>query len=372
MIDLYWTSPTIGLALFFLLAYLFYVLIYYKKNVTHPQRQQYHNNWGLFLFSLLLIIVVSESPNADWYSYQKMIWEYDLSEGAINYGEPIYRYIVQFVNRNYLLFRLVVWGGAFLLARITFRRFGLNVNIASFVLVSVFLIKFNYARASLGMACYFFGLSFLLKPSKKGKFIDLLIIILSFIGAYEFHHSMLVLLAFTLLIYLPLDKPVVLLGLLLALPVMASIISHNFDFVNFFNDEYLSNKVQGVVAFTAESANIYGIISAIISYGAFVVPLLVTLIIMFKHQKELEISIVRLFRLTVCVDLFALSFLFMGLDSNLLFYRHLFMTFIPLTVLSVYFYEKQLMSRKWFSFIVLWGIMSQSYTLIFQIYKISC
>lgn len=368
MIDLNWTKPSSGLAFFFLIAYLCYVIVYYRKNVKYPQWQHNQINWGLFLFSLFLIIVVSDSWNSDWYSYQKLVWEYDFRVGAANYGEPIYSFIVRFVNRNYLLFRLFVWGGAFLLTRFSFRRFGLNVNIASFVLVSVFLLKFNYARATLGMSCYFFGLTFLLKPLKKG-ILDLIIISLSFIGAYAFHHSMLVLLAFTLLVYLPLDKPVVLLVLAMLLPAIGFVMSKNVNFVDAFDDEYLTNKVQGGLAHTAEPANLYGVISNIISYGAFVIPLLATLIIVFKNKKELDISIVRLFRLMVCVDLFALSFLFMGLPSYLLVYRHLYMTFIPLTILSVWFYEKRLMRRKWLSFIVLWGILSQSYSLFYQLYN---
>lgn len=371
MIDFNWTSLTFNLALLFFVLFILYIVMYYKKCVTCPNWQQTKGSFCLLLFSLLLIIVVANGNGSDWFSYQGMVWEYSFLEGAINYGEPIYWYIIKFVNRNYLLFRLVVWGGAFLVTCLSFRRFNVNVNVAVFALVSMYLCTFNYARATLGMACYFGGLSFVLKPLKKNKLINLLLIVLLFIGAYSFHHSMLTLLVFTIVVLLPVERPVILVGLIVLLPVIASLISSNFNYIDRFGDEYLSNKVAGGVAHVGEAANVYGMITNVINYGSFFLPLVVFSVALFKHHKKIEKSIIRLYRITLCVSFFAISFLFMGMNSLLLFYRHLYMTMIPLIILCTYFYEYQLLSRRWFSIIVIWGIVSQGFSLLYNLYSLS-
>ena len=367
MIELNWTELSFGLSLFFNLLFLFFVVVYYKKYVQHPVWNRNKINLGMTLLALLLVIVVS--VDGDWFSYQDLVWNYDLSVGAHNHGEPVYAYIISFVNKNYLLFRIIVWGGAMVLAALSFHRFEINVNVALFFLVAVFLIKFNYERASLAMACYFYGFSLFVKPIRKNMVITVILIDLSFFGAYSFHHSTIVLLFLTVVAFLPLEKPFVWIPVLILLPFMSLLMGVYFNLADFIDNEYVLNKYTGYLAETAESNNIFGVMSNIISYAAIFVPLVVSIIVFFKNRKNIDMSIVRLFRLTVMITIFASSFLFMRLNSTILFYRYLFMTMIPLTILSVYLYSREFISRKTFSVIFIVGAFSNFYKLLYCLYR---
>lgn len=364
MIDLNWTSLSFGLSLFFTIAYFLYVIIFYRKYVTNPDWQRLKGNWGLIMFSLFLIIVVSSSNSSDWFSYQQIVWNYDLGYGAINHGEPVYRYIVKLVNKNYLLFRIIIWGGAFLLSCFTFRRFEVNVNVASFFLIAVFLLKFNYSRSTLAMASYFLGLSFLIKPLKNNRIISWILVGLFFLGAYEFHHSLLPVLLLSITAFLPINKPYVIFLLIILLPFLSVIIDRSFHMVDFIGDESISSKFDSYLERESESANFLGYISNVIMYVAFVLPILINTIVVVKYHKVLTPPIVRLFRVTFTIVIFAVSFLFMGLNSYLFVYRYLFMAFIPLTILTVYFYQNQLLSKKFYTIILWCGIIANIQPLI--------
>ena len=367
MIDLNWTELSFGLALFFTIAYFLYVVSFYRKCVLHPDWQQTKGNWGLFLFSLFLIIVASNGNTSDWFSYQQIVWNYDFGPQGVNHGEPVYAYIVKFVNKNYLLFRIIVWGGAFLLACITFKRFEVNVNVAAFVLVAAFLLKFNYARASLAMASYFLGLSFLLKPIKNLKVLSIALTALFFWGAYEFHHSLLPVLYITIMAYVPLNR-FSLLVIIVLLPFVVSYLSNSIDVASILEDESIASKFESYTERADGFTNFLGYISKIIGYGSFVIPITIITLSINKQQKKIELPMLRFYRVTIAVFLFAVSFLFMGLQSEFFIYRYLFVTFIPISVLSTYLYENEILSRSKFTIMVLSGICAQAFSFIVGFY----
>ena len=368
MIDLSWTELSVGLALFFNASYARYILSYYRRYSTRFLCNKSSLNKSLVFFSLLLIIFVSSGSNSDWYHYQDMVWNYKFYDGAHNHGEPIYGYIIQFINKNYLLFRLIVWGGAFLIVIRTFKRFELNINTAIFFLIAVFLLKFNYARASLAMSCYFFALSFLIKPEKAGMILNLVVAALFFWAAYEFHHSLLPVILLTSAVYIPLDKPIVAISLIITIPSFASyVFSHLNLLSNFVNEESIQ-KLGGYIQQETEQANFFGQIRNVIQYGAFVLPLIIDILTVFKHKKVVEISIQRLLRITIAITLFAIMFLFMNIQSTVFTYRYLFMTFIPLTIISVHLFQSGIMKKRLFCLILLWGIGSNVYELLYGLY----
>lgn len=356
--------------LFIVLYYRFYTARSLRNNAVAP-------NYGMMLLSMFLIIFESVNPNSDWYHYQDMVWNYDLSEGAVNHGEPIYRYIIGITNKNYFLFRLIVWGSAFMLSRLAFRRFGVNVNVATFFLIAVYLMRFNYARASLAMACYFCGLSYLLNPIKKIGHTNWLLVGAFFWGAYEFHHSLLPVLLFTLTAYLPIDKPMVIIPLLIFTPLLASFVFSSLDVFGYFGDmlgeaggEDVYSKFNRYMEKETEETNIFGKVQNGIMYGTFVIPLVVGSFVVFKNKEEVSTIMTRLLRITIAITLFAIMFLFLDLLNTVFTYRYLFMTFIPLTILSVYLYQNRLMGKRAFSWIILWGIGVNVYGLLYGLYKV--
>lgn len=367
MLDFSWSEHTLGNVLYCTVTYGLFIAVFYKRYVSYAHSQSTKTNLWLFLFSLVLLI--SACIDTDWFHYQDMVKSYDLTIGAYNYGEPIYGEIVRIVNRNYLCFRLVVWGLAFVLTCIAFRRFEVNINIAVFYLTAVFLITFNYARATLGMASFFVGLSYLLKPCKGGFLVRLALIAFFFWAAYEFHHSMLVLLFLApVVVILPLDKPYILLIVLFALPFLASLIGDSFFLVDQLENEYLSDKFNRNLEREGIQANIFGIIQSIINYGVFVIPLFFDTIALSRNRRLVSATILKLYRVTISLVIFALSFLFLRLNSALFIYRILYMSFIPLTIISVYLYEQQFMNRLRYKVIIWWGVLAISFSLLHLIY----
>lgn len=364
MIDLRWTELSFGLSFLFNISFVLYVILFFRRSVHLPMEQDKKTNSFLLLISLLLIILVSANSGSDWYSYQDWVWNYDFHVGSKNYGEPIYGYIIQFVNQNYLLFRLMVWGSAFFFSCIAFKRFGISVNAAVFFMLAVYLLRFNYARSTLAMASYFLGLTFLVKPMKGKRIISFCFAALLFWGAYEFHHSFLPILFLSFVVFLPVDRPWALLLLVLILPLFAYYFKENLDLVDRIGSDYLSTKMEKFVEKKGETANFLGLIADILLYGSFVLPIIIDSLAIVKYRKTIDLQVKRLFRITIGIALFSVSFLFMGLNSSVFTYRYLFMTFIPLTIITVYLYQNRVLNRTSFSVILLWGIVSNMQQLI--------
>lgn len=367
MFDFSWSEHTLGNVLFCTIFYVSFVTLYYGRYVNKALLQETKTNYTLMLGALLLIITAC--IDTDWFHYRDMVHEYDLSYGTLNYGEPVYRGIVKLVDKNYLLFRIIVWGSAFVMALTAFRRFDINVNTAVFFLIAVFLIKFNYGRATLGMASYYLGLSFLIIPLKQSRFISLLLAAVFLLGAYEFHHSMLLLIVLTPMVLVPIDKPVVVVIAIVALPVIASFINSNLFLIDRLENEYISDKMGNYLEREGGAANIFGIIQSIMSYGAFIAPILIDSVAISRNRKMIHTSVLKIYRIAISIALVAVSFLLMNLDSSLFVYRILYMSFIPLSIITVYLFEHHFLSKKNYTFIVLWGISAIAFVLLHLIYK---
>ena len=359
MLDFTWTDHSLVNVLYCVLIYAVFILSYYNRYVTRGLIKETKTNY--FLLFAAFFLIITACIDGDWFNYRELVMYYDFSEGAHNHGEPIYGYIIKFVNQNYLLFRLVVWGVAFVLTLISFKRFDLNINIAVFFLIAVFLVKFNYARATLGMASCCVGLSYLLKPRRGLLIMNVLLAALFFWGAYEFHHSVLILVILCVAtIYLPVDKPIIVIALLLVMPFLAALLKDNLILVDQLENEYISDRLEHYLDRSTGPSNIFGILGGVISYGVFVVPIFLDTITIVRKRKQVPVSMVKLYRVIISASILALSFSFMGLESSVFVYRILFMTFIPLTILTVYLYENGLMPKKWYSYSVLWGIFAIS------------
>ena len=363
MFDFSWSEHTLINVLYCIVTFGLFIVVFFKRYVSNASFPRTKLNHWLAVFALLLIITAC--IDTDWFHYREIVYGYDFSIGASNYGEPIYRYIIDWVGQNYFLFRFIVWGFAFLLTCIAFRRFEVNINLAIFFLIAVFLVKFNYARATLGMASFYVGLSYLIKPRKGRLVLSLICVGLFFWGAYEFHHSMLILVLLApLVVFLPMDKPFFLIIVLLVLPFVASILNDSFLLVDQLDNEYISYKFNRNLEREGVRANLYGIIQSTINYCVFAIPIVIDSSIIIKNHRSISSPMIKLYRYTISVVFLAISFLFMGLESRLFVYRILFMSIIPLTILTVYLYEKRLMSRKSYTFIVLWGILAVSLVLL--------
>lgn len=370
MIDFSWTQatlPTVTLSLFLYVCFVLCFFRYTRSRVT------LNNSISLGLWLYAFVLVVYVCVDNDWYHYQQIISDYDFSARARNHGEKVYGVIARLVDRNYLLFRIIVWGGALLITTLTFKRFKINLNNAVYFIIAAFLLKFSYARATLAMACYFFGFSYLVIPIKKRRILSYLVAILMMWLSTEFHSSCSVLVVLTLGVFLPLNKYVII-GLVIFLPILGLYFKDFLDVVMtseaLSSNEYLYGKMTGYTNQVAQKANLLGIIYNIIQYSVFFAPLIFIVHIIGSGKNRIPVYHLMLYRVTVCIILLSSMFLFVDLETQVFFYRILYMSFIPLVILTIFLYEEGFLRKKYFLMLLFLGIISNLHRILLVLFKI--
>lgn len=145
------------------------------------------------LFLCLLYYLFCMYPG-DYYRYKDTVetighvsaTEYD----ALRYHLEIpYFTIINLVHNDYLLFRLVVWGGALLLFYLTSLRLELNKSTFVFYL-SIFIVPFtSTSRLALALSTCFYGYSLIIKPFPKKKILSIILGILFCYLGIKLHRS---------------------------------------------------------------------------------------------------------------------------------------------------------------------------------------
>ena len=179
---------------------------------------------------------------------------------------------------------------------------------------------------------------------------------------------MIVLAMLTPLILLPLDKKGTLVIFIILLPFLAYLMQSNLGVVDALNIEYLSDKIDIYVDREGEQRSLFGKLANVLLYGAFYVPIVIDTYVYLKKKNSVERPMVLLFRLLIIITFFSLSFLFMGFKSAVFFYRFLYMTMIPIVIITVYFYSKGLMNKRQYKSIILWGITAIGFDLFHMYY----
>ena len=166
---------------------------------------------------LIGVFLVLYCIGGDFFHFYEVIKNYDFTPEAWNYGEPIYGKIAKLTGRNYLLTRIIVWGGAYVLYCKTAKNFGIPVYQAAVILFICYPLTFSYARVTMAMACYFYGLSTLLSLKHDIRGIKAIIAILFIALSNAFHNSAIILVLLTPFVFLQitLKKSIVNYGLIL-------------------------------------------------------------------------------------------------------------------------------------------------------------
>ncbi|HBN06311.1 MAG TPA: hypothetical protein DD434_11080, partial [Bacteroidales bacterium] len=163
-------------------------------------------NKRFIIRTLIFIFFIFSFFDGDWYHYYEGISamklygrNFELLTGYESIELPFW-FIAKFVNYNYILFRIIVWGAIFTLVFKTQKRLELDKNtfLISFVFISMLLL--SYSRVSLSMALAFYGYSFIVKPKTNSKLRSYIFGLLFIISSLFFHKS-----AIILLITLPLS-----------------------------------------------------------------------------------------------------------------------------------------------------------------------
>lgn len=377
-------GATFEMYLYCFMLYCFLVSLFFRGNVTHIYEQENNKTRTILLFCGLLLFALTSFMNGDFFHYYEFMSEYktrvygDQERGL----EIFYQYLIYFINGNYPLFRLAVWGSSLILIVFAAQKFRVNVYHTLFIILAGYIIVFSYARATLAMAVLSVGLVLAsiasLYPFFK-RFRSTLVAILIIISSIYFHRSMLpiIFIAFGWIL-MPWKRQLSRYSLWL-FPVLVAICSmilniafeEVFLMANTIDDQTgMLDKAEFYAEQEAVETNVNGHIRLALHYSVFFVPFVIISIFFRSTQtvRMLDNHIIWLYQAIYLLFVFATSFLFVDMDSNVLFYRYLYMTFIPLTILIVYLKDRRLLEKRHYLWMVTCFIISNLCQLFLFIY----
>lgn len=350
----YTTECSWGMYLFSTIFFLFIVSWYWNKYNTKKYLRK-KTDYG-FLF-LIILYILTAFYNGDYWHYLLYVFKLDLRYAP---SEEIYDKIVELVDGDYMLFRLIVWGGALMLFIITSKYCKLNVNSTLYCLFAMYIGVFDYARATLAMAVYFCGFA-MLTTSSKTNFIKIILSILIICFSCTFHTSMNIVIAMTIIILLPLNKKMLLI-LFIAIPILMSAVNMLLSVFLGANLETMANVYEKIEQYQSfENTRDYSFLENVRLlwlYCTFFVPFVFSTYIMFFKNKfdQFPFYVKCLYKIIFAIIMLAVSTKSMGFNNNVLFYRYLYMSMIPLTILICYLREYEYMSFSMYRKILLFGI----------------
>lgn len=372
MFDFPFKEASVLTSVYCLVYYLILVRSNYRDGLLEPFAYEISLKKEVLALFFIGFFIVTHCYNGDFFHFMHTVYDYSDIPGAYNYGEEIYHKIGFFVEKNYFLFRTIVWGGAFCLFCLTAKRMNVSVYYAAVLLIATHPITFSYARATAAMAVYFFGLSFLCSPLRN-KWISYILGTLIIYYSWKFHNSAIIMMIMTTMILLPIRRwSIILLVIVLFIfsdafneLLMEIAMSDNID-------EVLSNKINSYSQ-RGVKYGLAGIINKILEYASFYIPFIITTINIFSddNYEYIPNGIYRMYKVACGLVLSSLLFWFLGPLYVTFVYRVLFMSMIPITIVIVYLYQADLMSNSHYRWCVFVGIIYSVFRYIYGIYLTS-
>ena len=300
----------------------------------------------LFLFQALFIFYGGDDAR-----YEKVVTEsanfvgqdYNIAMGL----ESLYYYIAALVGGNYILWKMVVYGGALILTYLT----SLNIKSNNFLFLYSFVLfvlaNFGSSRNALAIAIFVYGISLIKKNRKISVILGIAISALSIFA----HNSMILPVILLFVSFFKINKTRFVL-LLLAIPLFVTLVNMIPD-VLFLKTEimesHLGNKVEvyddaaGNMAYrTSVLNNLYDILN----YIAVATFLFYSL--RMDNRRNLPLSLSVIIRVSFFIAYSAIIILLSDLSiKGTLFYRYILLILpILYVVLPTLFLDKEILKNK--------------------------
>ena len=331
------------------------VAVFWKQAVTLRLKPSVYR--VPVIFTLIFIFSLISWTNGDWFHYLIIVKRYaSFKESGL---ENFYELIIKLTHSNYFLFRCIVWGLALSFFTLSLREFKVDYFKALFFLFAVFINYFDYSRSSLGMATYFLGLGMLFGEKK---------IIIRIIGigimlcSLYFHRSMMIPLCLTPICFIPIDKKTIFIILVL----VALLFGVLKDYFTQLLGDLMSSEDENL----AKRAELYGnderkeivagnFMGQLISYwkySVFYVLYGFVSFAWFKYNlyKYLPIRYRALYGMATGLLITSILLYLFDKGNAAIYYRTLFMIYIPLTLLTVFFFTRRIFKPKIFTFLLLY------------------
>lgn len=203
---------------------------------TYPHKLS--NEGVVFALFLCLLFYLFPMFGTDFYDYKEWVETTGYTDISsipqyyLHFEKPFY-YIINIVNNNYFLFRLVVWGGSLFLYWQTAKRLKIDKSTFAFYLCICIVPLTAVSRVCLAYALAFYGFSFLAQPiTRKGSNLFSFILGSSIIlFSLLFHRSAIFLLAILPLSLFNFNKKTIWLFALAIPTIVVMAYTQLFDFI---------------------------------------------------------------------------------------------------------------------------------------------
>lgn len=337
MLDFNRDNPTTLQSIFCLIAYLSVLILCYKdyyscRWIHKTKRVKLY--WYVILMSILYAL--TNFVDTDYFHYYRYVSH--LSHGIEdNTVEPVYSEIAKLTFFNYLLFRFVIWGLAFFLLYRASLKLRIKPDFVFYTLFVLYINLFTYARASLGMAVAFLGITLIISAKKDAVIkIGGIIILLS---SALFHSSMIVIVACSMIAYVLRWSKRWIIIYLIAIPCLTVGLRLIMDYL--LNMDGVEGLIFSKLLYYSELESVHdrtllGKIQYSLEILSFVIPL-------FFIAKRVYFQSSGICLNSKCNELFlfktafvlvgvSIAFLFIGLQTEVFSYRVRYMAIIPIVL----------------------------------------
>ena len=378
-------GTTFALNLYCFLLYCFLLFISLRGNVVELYTKDNYRTRTVILFCGLLLFALTSFVGADFFHYYEFMYEYrgqvfgDQEIGL----EAFYQYLISFIDGNYFLFRLVVWGGSLVLIAYAARKFETNLYHTLFLILAGYIITFSYARATLAMAVFSAGavlISVASESNVKKRVLPTILGLIIIACSMYFHRSMLPMIIISLgWLCMPWKRYITKYSLWL-FPIFVGICA--FVIKTAFEELFaVANSIEDDTGtliraeYYAEQeavvSNVNGYIRLAFHYVAFYLPFLIIGNAVRSNNvlDNMDKRHIWLYQIIYLTLIFSTSFLFVEVDMGTLLDRYLYMSFIPMAILISSMKDSGLLSKSQYLWIVVIFIASNLFQLFAYVYS---
>lgn len=341
----------LGAFMYFVIFVVFYIPGTSNRQTNTSALQKYT------FVALFFIFVLCAFYCGDWVHYQAIVKGYSGEEYVEGYGlERIYYYIISLVNQNYLLFRLIVWGTGLICLLQCFKQYDVDPYKCLFFLFAVYFTAYAYTRAAVAMSVYYMGYSLVFQNKNKRKNISIILGVLLILASVSLHRSLLVLVALTPFVVIPIRKrtfPLLCMAMFVVLLLFDTIFESAIGTL-LEADEY-SHRLELYEGLSGEASLSFSLSGFFfLWYKAIVhVPFWYAIAYIYKYQ---EISIIPnniqyIFRFSILLYAFFMMMLFKYGSMSVFYYRYEGMLYIPICIMIGYLYQYKIMPERQYKFL---------------------
>lgn len=338
-----------------------------------------NGNAHILMQSVIVLFCVYAFWDTDFYGYLESLKVIDLrfpNAEQQTHLEPLYVWIGHFVNGNYTLFRLCIWGVSYILFLKTLQHWDIYNRQAIALFIVYFLLIFSYARVSLGMASLFYGASLILKSDKR-HILNIGIGLVMLLLAYHAHKSMFVAIAIFPLIFFRLNKYallVIAVAFISAAMVIGGDIISDLLFTSTVNDEYGEFIQESAANYFTSDTKDRGIASQLIS---FIQIISLALPVVFCYANVSASKYVTTNFTLRCIVNYSTLLVLIGISLGLVLsfsspisYRLMFMAYIPNIIIICTLYENQVLPQKFYNGFILIFTLYSVLRLLYTLYTL--